>query len=151
MTATRVLVTPDEHVYVAIVSEAAKIDSEHGFCLWGTSRLHDAVLPLFVGAQPPARRCPPSSSPSPSRVGTPLGVPSPPVVALLLLLTCPSEERQRRARPACPLKSKAGPGCPFLHFATHIPGRHVVRFSFERQGRALPSLPSSPFYSKRTL
>jgi len=40
--------------------QAAKIESEHEFCLWGTSRLHDAVLPLWVGAQPPTRRCPPS-------------------------------------------------------------------------------------------
>jgi len=41
------------------VSIAAMIDSEHGFCLWGTSRLHDAVLPLFEGAQPRTQRCPP--------------------------------------------------------------------------------------------
>jgi len=40
--------------------QTAKIDSEHGFCWWGTSRLHDAVLPLCVGAQLPTRRCPPS-------------------------------------------------------------------------------------------
>jgi len=50
-------------------------------------------------------------------------------------------EWQRRARPAYPLKSEAEPGCPFLHFATHSPGRHVVRLSFERRGRALPGPP----------
>ena len=50
-------------------------------------------------------------------------------------------EGQRRTRPAYPLKSEAEQGCPLLHFATHSIGRHVVRLSFERRGRALPGSP----------
>ena len=80
------------------VSIAAMIDSKHGFCLWGTavcttlssrclrglgrvpsavlpaslfvgnSRLRDAVLPLFEGAQPRTQRRPPCFSfPAPCR------------------------------------------------------------------------------------
>jgi len=44
--------------YPDAASIAAMIDSEHGFCLWATSRLHGAVLHVVFGGAA-TRRCPP--------------------------------------------------------------------------------------------
>jgi len=51
---------------VTDVSETVKIDSEHGLCLWWTSRLHGAVLPLHLlllqDRYPSGRVCPTSTA-----------------------------------------------------------------------------------------
>ena len=111
---------------VAIVSEAAKIHFEHGFCLWWTSCLYCAVLLLLLDWHPSRRAWSTAAAfTAPARL--------------------PREEL-RRARLTCPQKSKAEPGCCFLPFVSHRPGRCVQRPSFERREESS----CSRFYSKRT-
>jgi len=68
----------------SVCGEPAACTTLSSRCLRGCSSVPSAALP---------------SSPSSPPAGT------------LLLLACPSEEH-RRGRPACPLKSEDGPGCP---------------------------------------